>query len=82
MVLSHPLLLRHDINKLKDFLAEEEDLRITETSWNYREGQRSSNSRGFTTEKLPWHTGTEGKLRMLWSWVGRAGESSISPGGN
>lgn len=77
-----PLLLRHDINKLKDFLAEEEDSRITETSWSYREGQRSSNSRGFITEKLPWHKGTEGKLRMLWSWVGRAGESSVSPGGN
>ena len=53
MVLSHPLLLRHDINKLKDFLDEEEDLRITETTWSYREGQRSSNSRGFITENLP-----------------------------
>lgn len=72
MVFSHPLLLGH--NRLKGFLAGEVDSRTIETSSGCREGQHASNYGGAITRKVPWHEGTEGKLRIGWTvqlrWAG------------
>lgn len=73
MVFSLTLFLGH--NRLKDFLAGEVDWRPIETSSGYGEGQHASNYRGSIIGKVPWHKGTEGKLRIGWAaqlvWVGR-----------